>query len=135
MASPDLMELSLTFAEVAANTEETWYLPVTRAGTWKVIAVAFASMTARTADATNHCVLTVSNAGTAIWTMTLDTPTTDDLSAGEVVSTAAPCAGITGTGTTLEFAQYTAVRVAKTDPGTGLALDGTLVVTLQQIPS
>lgn len=124
-----VQSLCLPFAEIAANTEETWYLPVPWPGTWKLIAAYFTPYTARTADDTNYCDLTIKKGSASLGVMSVKiTGGTGDLVAGT-----AETISLTGTGQDLEFAQGASVVVAKTDPGNGLALDGALSLAFEKV--
>lgn len=124
----DELTLSFDFAEVAAGTDEDYFLAVPMPGTWKLEAAYFASKTARTADDTNYSTLSVENGGTTIASAATTTGGTGDLTAGEVVELS-----VSGSGTDLEFAQGDAVTVGKTDSGTGLALDGAVTLYFSHV--
>lgn len=124
----EIQGLHVNFAEIAADTTEEWYAAIPWPGTWKLVKAYLTSMTARTAHATNYVTVTLKKSTTSIAAFSTDTATTDDLVAGTPVELA-----ITGTGTDLEFAQGTAIGIHKTDPGTGLALDGSVDMCFEQV--
>jgi len=119
MGSIDSTVISFHFAEVAAGTDQVWYVPVPMPGTWKLEKMYFTSDTARTAHATNNTDISVENATTEIASEVTTAGDTGNLVAGTAIELA-----ITGTGTSLEFAQGGSITLKKTDGGAGLALDG-----------
>lgn len=120
--------LSIGFAQIAAGTNEVWYVPVPMSGTWLLTAAYFTSMTARTANDTNYTDISVENAGTEIASEQTTTSDTGNLVAGTAIALA-----LTGTGKNLEFAQGGSITLKKTDAGTGLALDGVASFVLRKL--
>lgn len=119
MGSVDRIQLTLAFAEVAAGTGQTWYVPIAAPGTWLLKKAYFVSETARTANDTNFTDISLENGGTEIASEQTTTSDTGNLVAGTAIELA-----LTGSGQDLEFDQGDSITIKKTEGGTGLALDG-----------
>lgn len=129
MANPDTLVLTLNFAEIAAGTDEAWYLPIPLDETYRLSAVYFTSMTARTANDTNYTTITVQTGATVIATQT----TKITGGSGDLVAGTAIAIPVTGTGKNLEFSLGDSIGILKTDAASGLALDGTFALVLTAI--
>lgn len=125
---PDKITLTHSFAEIAANTSEVWYVPQPHEGTYRLKAAYFTSWTARTADDTNYTDISLEKAGTEIASEATTTGDTGDLVAGTAIALA-----LTKVDSNIEFAQGSSITIKKTDSGTGLALDGTVSLALEKV--
>lgn len=111
--------------QVAADTTRDWYLPIVLPGKWLIESVKWMPHDAITADNTNYCVFTLTNA-TASQTIATRSYAATNSVAGTVESVTTP------TGLAAVVAQGDTLKLAKTDPGSGLAARGAFSLLLRQ---
>jgi hypothetical protein len=113
--------------QVAANTESDWYRQFRLPGKWLIKSVRWVPHDAITADPTNYCVFTLTNA-TASTTIGARSYAATNSVAGTPESVTLP------TGLAAVIAQGDVLKLAKTDPGTGLAARGEFSLELERLP-
>jgi hypothetical protein len=111
--------------QVAADTTRDWYLPFVLPGKWLIESVKWMPHDAITADGTDYCVFTLTNATQTQTIGTRSYAATDSV-AGTVESITTP------TGLAAVLTQGDTLKLAKTDPGTGLAARGAFSLLLRQ---
>src|SRR5262245_28339017 len=112
---------------VAADTERDYYRQFTLPGKWLIKAVRWVPEDNVTADPTNYCTLTVTNA-----TQTQTIGTRSYAATNSVAGT--PETITTPTGLAAVLTQFDVIKLAKADPGTGLAVRGEFVISLERMP-
>lgn len=126
---PNYAEIVMGPAEtaVAADTEKDWYYRFPHPGKWQVKSVYWVPNDAVTANGTNYAVMTLTNV-----TQTQTIATRSWAATNSVAGTAEQ--QTTPTGLAGVVAQGDTLKLAKTDPGTGLAIRGQFVVELERLP-
>jgi hypothetical protein len=110
-----------------AGNEDDLYCVNRLGGKAKVSAVDFIADGLVTANDTNYATFTVTVAGTSVATMSTTTTGTGDIADGGVAS-----ATLSGAGSNL-VAEGGAVKCAITKPGSGVAIAGTVCITLERV--
>lgn len=128
MSTQEKTILSHAVGSTAAGTDATFYVGVAGAGTWLLEAVYFVPETSITAHDTNFTDISLENGSTEIASERTTTGDTGDITAGTPVSIA-----LTGTGKDLEFEQGEAIKVKKTDGGSGAVLHGSFAVLMSKL--
>jgi len=129
-----LASLCVEFPLVAAGTDEERYAVWPHRGTWVIREVKFAPATAVAQHATNNVIVTVSTsdgaagAATSIGSFTSDTAGTG--AAAFVVGTTIDV-GVSGAG--LKLLEGYQIKIAKTEGGTGEALDGSFSIMAEKV--
>ena len=114
-------------AVVAADTEADWYLPFLLPGKWLIKSVKVIPDAAVTANGTNYAVFTVTNATQSTTIGTRSWAATDSVAGtAETVTTPTGLAAVLTEGDT--------IKLAKTDPGTGLAIRARVVIFAERYP-
>jgi hypothetical protein len=116
-----------TSAVVAANTEIDIFTQFTQPGKWLIKAVRHIPSAAATADPTNYHTLTLTNETQS------QTIGARSLAATNSVA-GTPETITTPTGLAAVVNQFDVIKLAKLDPGTGLAWRGEFVISLEQAP-
>ena len=127
MSAPDRVALSVHIEE-AADAEDEWAFGVPYAGEWELESAYFCADAAVTADDTNYATIKLLNGSTTLATMSFTTSGTGNVAQYDMVAFSLSNAGgnpYTG-GTD-------AIRVEKDDPGTGMALHGSVVLGLRAV--
>lgn len=112
---------------VAADTERDWYRKFRLPGKWLIKAVDWVPHDAVTANGTNYTVFTLTNV-----TATTTIATRSYIATNSVAGT--PEAQTLPTGLAAVLADGDVIKLAKTDPGTGLAARGFFELQLEQAP-
>lgn len=112
---------------VAADTERDWYAQFLLPGKWLIKTVTWLPHDAVTANGTNYCVFTLTNATQSQTIATRSYAATNSV-AGTPESVTTP------TGLAAVVSQSDVLKLAKTDPGTGLAARGRFVLHLERLP-
>ena len=120
--------VTVTFAAVAAGTDEVWDVAWPYPGTWLIESLTFMPMTNRTAHDTNFTDMSVNQCTTEIASERTTTGDTGNLVAGTNLTLA-----ITSSGTNLEISEGGRLSFLKTDGGSGVALDGTFMCQARHI--
>lgn len=120
-------QLYIPLALATADTEGDLFCVNRLGGKAKVAAVDFVADGAVTANDTNYALFTVTVGGTSVATMETTTTGTGDIADGAVAS-----ATLSGAGSNL-LDDGDAVKCAITKPGTGVAIAGTLAITLERV--
>lgn len=118
-----------TGAETAA-TDIDYYQSFLLPGKWLVKKVVWVPEIAVTTDTTNYSVMTLTNvtASTTIATRSYLSPTFADSVAGTPEVQTLP------TGLAAVISENDVLKLAKTTPGTGVAIRGKMVLSLEQAP-
>lgn len=119
--------LYIPVAAATAGTASDLFCVNRTGGKAKVVAVDFVADGAVTANDTNYATFTASVGGTSIGAVSTTTTDSGDIADGGVASVA-----LSGAGSNL-VADGGAVKVAITKPGTGVAIAGTVQVTLERV--
>lgn len=114
-------------AAETADTERDYFIRNLLPGKWLIKAITWLSDIAVTANGTNHSVLTLTNA-TASQTIGIRSYIATDSVAGTPESLAVP------TGLAAVVNDGDVLRLAKTTPGTGVAIRGKMIVEIEQAP-
>lgn len=112
---------------VAADTERDWYEKFLLPGKWLVRAVWWIPHDAVTANGTNYTVFTLTNVTASTTIVTRSYAATNSV-AGTAEEQTLP------TGAAATIADGDMLKLAKTDPGTGLAARGQFVLKLEAAP-
>lgn len=112
---------------VAADTERNWYTQCLLPGKWLVKKLYWVPHDAVTANGTNYTVFTLTND-----TQTQTIGTRSYAATNSVAGTAEEVTLPTGLAAVVT--QLDVIKLAKTDPGTGLAARGQFVIMLEQAP-
>ena len=120
-------QLYIPLALATAGTAGDLFCVNRLGGKAKVSAVDFIADGAVTANDSNYALFTVTVGGTSVATMETTTTGTGDISDGGVAS-----ATLSGAGSNL-VSEGGAVKCAITKPGTGVAIAGTLAITLERV--
>lgn len=126
--------LCLHIPTTAADTTDEWYIPCPAEGTWRIKNAFFAPATAVAANDTNYVQVDLTKntlAAPTTW-VAFATAMTTQVTGGAamVIGTARE---FTLASTAREIVQGEIIKVAKTDPGTGAILDGTLTIELEKV--
>lgn len=113
--------------QVAADTERDWYQRFSMPGKWLIKSVYWLPHDAITANGTNYCVFTLTNATQSQTIATRSYAATNSV-AGTAESQTTP------TGAAAVLTQGDVLKLAKTDPGTGLAARGEFVLEIEFAP-
>jgi len=113
--------------QVAADTERDWYHRFVLPGKWQIKSISWLPHDAITANGTNYCVFTLTNATQTQTIGTRSYAATDSVAGTpEAVTTPTGLAGV--------ITQNDVLKLAKTDPGTGLAARGQFCLYLERLP-
>lgn len=115
-------------ASVAAGTGDVWYWKSRLGAKYKIKAADLMPHNAQTANATNYSTYTLAKNGTAIAAFALDTPTTDDQTAGVAYSLLSLIVG-----TELEVADGDVLSWTKAETASGLAGHNTCDLVLEKV--
>lgn len=121
------LALYIPVAAATAGTVSDLFCVNRSGGKAKVVAVDFVADGAVTANDTNYATFTATVGGTSVGAMSTTTAGTGTIADGGVASVA-----LSGAASNL-VADGSAVKVAITKPGTGVAIAGTVVVTLERV--
>lgn len=113
--------------QVAADTERDWYHQLLLPGKWQITSLYWLPHDAITANGTNYCVFTLTNATASTTIGTRSYAATNSV-AGTAESVTLP------TGAAAVISNLDVIKLAKTDPGTGLAARGRFIMLLEQRP-
>lgn len=113
---------------VGADTERDWYRVFRLPGKWLIKSVYWIPHDAVTANGTNYTVFTLTNATQSQTIVTRSYAATNSV-AGTAEEQTTP------TGLAAVLTKGDTLKLAKTDPGTGLAARGYFELELEQIPA
>ena len=118
---------------IAAAATDEIYVAQPLPGTWRLTGVYFAPGTAVAVDASNYLTSTItSNDGAAGSDVAVASHTTNS-SGGTALALKTSIAITLTVGDGLELAQGEQLKIAKTEAGTGAALDGTYSFALEKV--
>lgn len=110
--------------QIAANTEIDYYTKFLLPGKWEIEDIEWVPQDAITANGANYCVFTLTNVTQSQTIATRSYVSTDSVAGTPETPTTV------GTGLARVISEGDVIKLAKTDPGTGLAARGHFVMAL-----